>query len=89
MVVPEVLLSSYTYARCKVYNYNNAVVLKSVDFLGDPVDYVFAKEQTEDYTIKYNLVGDKSKKFYQTDALYANSKDYAIKAVHLDMWIGV
>ena len=89
MVVPEILINTYNCMDCIIENYNNCVVVKTEDWLNNPVDYIFTKNPIEDYNIGYNLVMDKCKKIFNTNALYVNSKDYTIPPVHLDSWFGV
>ena len=90
MVVPNILLGSYTYAGGDIIDiYNNCIVLKTENFVGEPEENIFTREQIEDYTIGHNLVMDKSKTRFNTTTLYANSKDYSTHAIHLDLWFGV
>ena len=89
MVVPNILLSSHSYAACTIDIYKNCVVLKGAGFNGEPEEFIFTKKQKEDYTIGHNLVMDKSKKCFNTNTLYASNKDYSYMAIHLDSWFGV
>jgi len=47
MVVPDILLNTYTYATCTIEDYNNCVVVKTEDWLDNPVDYIFTKTQSK------------------------------------------
>ena len=90
MVVPNILLDSYTYADGSVIDiYNNCVILKAYGFSGEIEENIFTREPIEDYIIGHNLVMDKSKARFNTTTLYANSKDYSSLAIHLDSWFGV
>jgi len=88
MAAPSVLLGSYEYAGRIIDNYKNAVVLKTYDYLGEPVEYIFTKKPIEDYTIEYTLGHTLSKKRLG-NKLYCNSDEYKMLAVHLDLWFGV
>ena len=87
MCTPSALLDSYEYAGRIIDVYKNVVVLKSTGYLGEPVEYIFTKEPTEEHNVEYKFAHTLSAQRLG-QKVYSNYED-KMMAVHLDLWLGV
>jgi len=88
MAASSVLLASYEYAGNIIDNYKNAVVLKTHGWLGEPVEYLFTKDRTDDYKYGHAMVNELSAHRLGS-VLYSNNEEDKMLVVHLDLWFGV
>ena len=84
MVVPNILISKYDFFGRTIKNYKNCVVLRTKDFVGNPIEFILTKEPMEDYTYEYVC----SKELLETNKLYGNNKEDLVYAIHLNLWFG-